>query len=536
MIKKLWGALRRRWGRKPAAAPVAAPAAPAATPPGALSPLRISDALLSAIRAQGRTPAAPVPVFTLPQHPAGVLPPGNTGLAMDGAVGEVQNWANNFALNGYFTEGITFLGYAYLSELAQRPEYRVISETIANEMTRKWIRFTSHEGEDKSAKIKELEAEFKRLNVRDMFCRAAEQDGFFGRGHIYIDTGDTDDPAELQLPVGDGWNEISIAKFAKQPIKALRTVEAVWCYPTDYNSNDPLKGNWYRPDSWYVQAKIVHTSRLITLIGREVPDLLKPTYSFGGLSLSQMVKPYVDNWLQTRQSVNDIISAFTVFVLASNLGESLQADGDQLFRRAQLFNDLRSNRGLMMIDKETEDFKNVSASLSGLDMLQAQAQEHMASVSHIPLVKLLGTQPAGLNASSEGELRSFYDYVHSFQEHLFRHPLHRLMGLVMISLWGKPDDGISFEFEKLWGLDEKGDADVEKTKAERDQILIDSGVITPEESRKRVAADPDSDFSSIDVEDVPDLLQEEEEGLAPRGGKMIEGLGGEAGTEEDKAA
>ncbi|MBZ9683227.1 DUF1073 domain-containing protein [Mesorhizobium sp. CO1-1-2] len=453
---------------------------------------------------------------------------------MDNAIGGVQTWANGFALSGYMSEGITFLGYAYLSELAQRPEYRVISETIASEMTRKWIRFTSNDGDDKTAKIKELEAEFKRLNVRDLFCRAAEQDGFFGRGHIYIDTGETDNPEELQKPIGTGWDKLSIAKFAKKPIEALRTVEAVWCYPTAYNSNDPLKDNWYRPDSWYVQAKIVHTTRLITFIGREVPDLLKPTYSFGGLSLSQMVKPYVDNWLETRQSVNDIISAFTVFVLSSNLQETLQAGGDQLFKRAELFNLLRSNRGLMMIDKETEEFQNVSASLSGLDMLQAQAQEHMASVSHIPLVKLLGTQPAGLNASSEGEMRSFNDYVHAFQEHLFRHPLHRLMGLVMISLWGKPDDGIDFEFEKLEETDEKEAADVEKTKAERDQILIDTGVISPEESRKRVAADPDSDFASIDVKDMPELIEEEEDGLVPKGGTMIKDLG-ETGAGKDAA-
>ena len=483
--------------------------------------MRISDAMLSAMRAQKDAPA-PVPVFTMPQHPAGVVPEGK-GLAMDSAIGGVQSWANGFALNGFFTEGITFLGYAYLSELAQRPEYRVIAETIASEMTRKWIRFTSNEGEDKSEKIKQLEAEFKRLNVRDLFCRAAEQDGFFGRGHIYIDTGDTDNPDELQKPIGTGWDKLSIAKFANKPIEAMRTVEAVWCYPTAYNSNDPLKDNWYRPDSWYVQAKIVHTTRLITFIGREVPDLLKPTYSFGGLSLSQMVKPYVDNWLETRQSVNDIISMFSVFLLATNLQETLQAGGDQLFKRAELFNLMRSNRGLMMVDKDTEDFKNVSVPLSTLDMLQAQSQEHMASVSHIPLVKLLGTQPAGLNASSEGEIQVFYDYVHSFQEKLFRQPLHRLLGLVMISLWGTPDDGIGFEFEKLWGLDEKEAADVEKTKAERDQILIDTGVISPEESRKRVAADPDSDFSSIDVEDMPDLIEEEDDGLVTKGSSSGEG-------------
>lgn len=201
------------------------------------------------------------------------------------------------------------------------------------------------------------------------------------------------------------------------------------------------------------------------------------------MGMARRRRSYVDNWLETRQSVNDIISAFTVFVLSTNLGESLQADGDQIFKRAELFNLLRSNKGLMLVDKETEEFQNVSASLSGLDMLQAQAQEHTASVSHIPLVKLLGTQPAGLHASSEGEMRSFNDYVHSFQEHLFRQPLHRLLGLMMISLWGAPDDGIDFEFEKLEETDEKEAADVEKTKAERDQILIDTGVISPEESR-----------------------------------------------------
>jgi hypothetical protein len=94
-------------------------------------------------------------------------------------------------------------------------------------MTRKWIRFSSNDGEDKADKIAELKAEFKRLNVRDIFCRAAEQDGFFGRGHIYIDSGDTDDPEELQKPIGNGRDKLSLTKFAKKPIKALRTVEPV---------------------------------------------------------------------------------------------------------------------------------------------------------------------------------------------------------------------------------------------------------------------------------------------------------------------
>ncbi len=416
-------------------------------------------------------------------------------------------------------EGVTFVGYPFLAELAQRPEYRVISEVIATEMTREWIKFTSKGDTDKTARISELEDEFRRLNVRDIFCRAITQDGFFGRAHIYIDTGDTDDPKELMTSIGNGWNDVSRIKMRKNTIKALRTVEAVWCYPTSYNSNNPLKADWYLPETWYVQQNLVHSSRLLTLIGREVPDLLKPTYSFGGISLSQLAKPYIDNWIETRQGVNDIINGFSIFALLTNLGESLQQDGDLLFQRADLFNNLRSNRGLMMLDKESEDFKNVSSPLSGLDQLQAQAQEHQCAVSRIPKVKLLGIDPAGLNASSEGEMRAFDDHVHSSQEHQIRPHLHCLLGHVMITLWGEPDPDIGFEFKPLRSLDEKEEAEVEKMRAETDQIYIDAGVISPAEARGRVAADTDSEYATIDVEDVPDLIEEEAAGLEPtRGG------------------
>lgn len=509
------------WLKHPTAAP-----APVAEKP---KPFRIPDGALARAGSDGKQA---VPVYSLPKHPPGVVPADSPTMAMDTAVSDVQTWANSLALNGYWTEGITFLGYAYLAELAQRPEYRVISETIASEMTRKWIRFTSKADDDKAKedRIKELDAEFKRLNVRDLFCRATEQDGFFGRGHIYIDTGDTDHPEELKKSIGDGWDALSKAKLAKKPIKALRTVEAIWCYPTSYNSNDPLAPNWYRPDSWYVQGKEVHASRLITFIGREVPDILKPTYSFGGLSMSQMAKPYVDNWLETRQSVNDIIHQFVIPVLSTNMQTSVQDDGDQLFRRAKFFNLVRDNRGLMILDKDSEEFQNVSAPLGSLDQLQAQAQEHMAAVSHIPTVKLLGIQPAGLNASSEDQMRVFYDYVHAYQEHLFRDKIKRLMGLVMITLWGEPDEDIDFEFEPLWALSEEQAATKRKTEAETGQILIDAGVISQEEERQRLAADADSGYSSIDVDEVPDLIDEEEMGLEPEGGRP------QPVAEEDKEA
>jgi uncharacterized protein len=66
-------------------------------------------------------------------------------------------------------------------------------------------------------------------------------------------------------------------------------------------------------------SKQIHASRLLKIIPHPVSDLLKPAYSFGGVPLIQMAKPYVENWLRTRQSVSDLIQSFTQWVLATNL-------------------------------------------------------------------------------------------------------------------------------------------------------------------------------------------------------------------------
>lgn len=491
---------------------------------------RISDSVLSRARAKIADAAQTKNPFK-PYEPApGVVPKDSAIMAMDQTIVAVGGWAAG-PYNGAFAEGQVFLGYPELSILAQRPEYRVMSETIATEMTREWIEFTYAGEGDATEKLKAIETAFKRLGVQDAFRKIAELDGFFGRAHLYLDTGATDDRDELQTPIGDGRNSVSKAKVGKGSLKRLKPVEPVWCYPADYNSNDPLKPSWYRPDSWFVQGKQVHSSRLLTFIGREVPDLLKPAYSFGGLSLSQMAKPYVDNWLRTRQSVADIVSAFSVFVLMTNLSESMQADGDQLFRRADLFNNLRDNRGLMMLDKDSEDFKNVSASLAGLHELQAQAQEHQAAVCKIPLVKLTGISPSGLNASSDGELRCFYDAIHAGQEMFFRPNLTKVLGFVQLSEFGEVDPNIDFKFRPLYQLSEKERAEMRKIEAETGQILVDTGVISQEEERQRVAGDPETPYAGLDPDEMPDLLDEEESGLAPRGGHMLKNLGEEDGPE-----
>jgi phage-related protein (TIGR01555 family) len=371
-----------------------------------------------------------------------------------------------------------------------------MSETIAEELTRKWIKITTRGDDDKADKIAKLEDETHAFDLQRLFCRAAECDGLFGVSHLYVDTGDTDDVPELQT--------VLIAdrrKMKPGTLKAFRVVEPLWCYPNDYNSTDPLASNFYRPRTWFVQSKLLHSSRLITMASREVPDILKPAYMFGGLSLSQMAFPYVENWLRTRQSVADLLASFSVSGLKTNMDAILNG-GDQsdLVRRAQLYNANRSNSGMMLIDKESEEFFNISTPLGGLDALQAQAQEQMASVAGIPLVKLLGITPSGLNASSDGEIRVFYDHIRAMQEKTFRPALERALALIQINTFGEIDPAITFEFEPLWQLDEAAMASVEKTKADTHAVYVDIGAVGPDDVRQAVAMDHAGPYHGLDLD------------------------------------
>lgn len=452
------------------------------------------------------TPIMAAPVIDEPfrpaEPPAGV--PASAAMTMDDGLGQQFGGA-------YDThEGVGFFGFPFLAEMAQRPEYRHMGETLAKEMTREWVRFTYQGEEDKTDKIKAIDAEFRRLKAQDAFRRAMELDGFFGRGQIYIDTGHTDKPGELSTPL-----LIDKRKLRKGAIKRLVVVEPMWSYPADYNSTDPLKPHYYRPQSWYVMAKKVHASRLLTLISREVPDILKPAYAFSGLSLSQMAKPYVDNWLRTRQSVSDLLHSFTVWVLKTDMSAFLSGEEiSQLDLRVETFNRFRDNRGIFVLNKGQgegdlgEEFENVSVPLGGLHELQAQAQEQMSSVSSIPLVKLLGVTPSGLNASSDGEIRVFYDYIAALQEQVFETPLNRLLRLVQLSLFGEIDDDIGFEFNPLWQQDEGAQAVARKADADIDCGYIDRGALSPMEVRRKLAADKTGPYAGIDVEDLPEAPDE----------------------------
>lgn len=425
-----------------------------------------------------------------PSLPDGVKP---NGLAMDNSP------LGNFGADCFFGTG--FIGYPRLAELAQISEYRSVSETTANEMTRQWIEIKSVGEEDNSETIKQIEECYERLNVRDVFRKAIETDGLFGRGQILVQIKDHD--GKLANPL-----LLTEKTIAKGSLKALVNIEPMWTTPAPYNAIDPTLPDFYKPKAWYVMSQEIHASRLFTLISRPVPDMLKPAYNFGGVSMTQLMMPYVERWLRTVDSVSDLLHSFSLSGIKTDMSAILSGsdDGDtNIMLRAELYNRLRDNRGLMLLSKDEEEFFQFNTPLSGLDALLAQSQEQMAAPSHTPLVKLLGITPSGLNASTEGEIAVYYDHIRAMQENLLRDPLDKLLKLVQLHLFGKVNDNITFDFAPLQQMSETELSTIRKSDTDRDVAYIQAGVVSAEEVRGRLASEPDSGYNGIDVEDVPEM-------------------------------
>lgn len=431
--------------------------------------------------------------FCAPVLPPGVVPAGaRAGIACDSAVA-MNGWLNN---QGGFC-GLGFPGYTYLAELSQKSEYRAPSVTIAKEMTREWIEINGAS----ESELSDLKTAMEEFGVRESFCDITRIDGQFGRAQLAINIKghDTDQRRQLPLIVDD---ENKASTIPKGSLLGFKPVEPIWTTPWMYNSTDSTRPDFYKPQWWYNIGKKTHASRLLTFVSNPLPDILKPAYNFSGISMSQLIEPYVIRWLKTVDSVNRMISNYSTSGFLTNMQATLSDGGDDptglsLMKRAQLFNQTRDNRGLMMLDKESEEFFQFNTPLSGLSELQAQAQEHMAAPTHIPLVKLTGITPSGLNASSDGEIKVFYDFVSAEQKDFLTGHLRTVLKVLQLHLWGKVNPKINFEWVRLDSPTDKEESEMRKADGDRDAAYVTNAIVSPDEVRQRLRNEKTSGYSFL---------------------------------------
>ena len=476
------------------------------------SSLRISSSVRDALgfSASGRVP-------TLDEVRRVFGPPATLGapneetvLAMDHAMEErgVYTLLQHGFEMGMYGACSNFLGYGALQSIAQNGLIRACIETVADDMTRNWIELQQEGEEDipeSEDKIQRLEKAMKRMGLQKTMHKAASMTGYFGGCLLYLDTGVSG--PQLKLPLSlEPWSMEAKEGF----LRAVRVVDPVNVFPGTYNSTDPLKEDYYVPQTWWVLGQEVHASRLIRVYANEPPLLFRPSYNFLGIPQAQILWDYVIHFQENRDSVNRLMGKFSQLVFKTAMTDLITGgaqDLSQLMARLQIMAQNRSNDGVIAVDKDAEDIVKVETPMSGVTDVVRQSLEIVAALNRTPAVKLLGISPSGFNATGESDIRNYYDHVLSQQEKVLRPPLQRILEALQVSLFGKVEPSIGFTFASLSETDENAKVLTQQAKINNLCAVLDRDIVSAEEVRQLLISDPDSGLDGLDPE-----LPEEAEG------------------------
>lgn len=390
----------------------------------------------------------------------------------------------------------SFVGYGVLQQIAQNGMIRTCIQTVADDVTREWITITGGDKTDPNL-IDDLSQQFDKLKMRTVFNKAVAMMGYMGGAFIYIDTG-TDDPS-VPLVLSDKSDEIKQGTKLKFVV-----VDPVNCSPGRYNANNPLKDDYLTdPQFWYILGREVHSSRLIVLRDNLPPTLLRPAYNFLGIPQAQILWDYVMHWNRARVSVAGILEKLNLLVFQTNTEYLLSSSNGvgQLDAKMLALSRYRDNDSVVVCDKNSEDIKNITLTISGVTDVVRQALEFIAAINRTPAVKLLGISPSGFNATGESDIRNYYDHIMSKQE-LLHDGILRALKAVELSVLGKIDHSINFEFNPLGTEDEEGDIQAASARVNMLNSLLQTNVLSAEEVRQAVKADQKANLGFIS-DDVP---------------------------------
>lgn len=363
-----------------------------------------------------------------------------------------------------------------------------IINSVTEDMVREWIKVEIEELEDfdwcqyeKPWKLKSLVEESIRWSR------------LFGGSAIIIGTGD-----DLSTPLG----EITVGS-----LKYFRVVDKFRLIPGSDVDTDIESPNFDLPQTYTLMpsSKQIHWTRVIRFEGQSLPYQSWITNQRWGDSELQHVFDSVKAYDSIKGSIVSMFYEANVDVLkVGNLSELLSTKGgeEKVIKRFQTASLMKSFNRVFLIDQD-EEYEKKSNNFTNLADIWRQFISDVSGAAEIPVARLFGETPGGIAATGKGELSNYYDMVSNKQETDLKPQLERLVDLIL------KNSGITNEFEiefvPLWQMGESDIVTIQKTKAERDQIYLNAGIVMP--SEVAIELKRDGTYSAI-TQDSIDLLVE----------------------------
>lgn len=395
-----------------------------------------------------------------------------------------------------------------------------IAELPAREMVREWI--TLHiddsaederggEMEDRMVVAKKALEKMNDLGAKEAMFEAETWSRVFGGSLLFL--GVDDGQQDLSEPL----NENAIRSF--DFIKVFDRFEVAnleydqnpasptFGEPTLYNLQ-PIGSRGWGPQG----VTTIHASRFIRIDG-VLTSRRRKSFNNGWSDsvytrLEEVLRDYGIAWGSVAHLIQDFAQAV---IKMQGLAAAISSDNDgYVLDRLQAMDMCRSVSRAIPLDTEEEDFMRVQTPIAGLPELMDRFAYRLAAAARMPVTLLMGMSPSGLNATGESDITLFYDQIKAQQEAKHRKPITRLLELVFASADGPPEPKHwSIEFNPLWQMSDKEEAEIRKMQADTDSLYIDRGVLSEKEvAMSRFGGDAYSTDTVLDME-----MREEEDEL-----------------------
>jgi phage-related protein (TIGR01555 family) len=432
----------------------------------------------------------------------------------------LDGWEN--ALTGLGTtrdkRRSTAVSYANLSEQECEDFWRgddmaaKVVEEPAREMTRRWldVQVEQEDGDDSSTgkdAAEGAERELKRLKAKAALRTAIEYARAYGGAAILVGVNDGNMAPAMPLSV----DSLAAVRF-------LNVFHRFECLPRDYYE-EASEEKYGQPKTYAIRASagagelVVHESRILRVEGIRVSRRVSRSEcsSWGDpifVRIREVLEDFGASFGGVAHLMQDVSQA--VFRMRGLLAALTGKQPELIKQRLEVMDAARSVLRAVVLDagdgsSATEEFERKATPLAGVAEILDRMCNRLAAAADMPVTRLMGQSPAGLNASGETDTVWWYDHLEGLQGEGIEDPATELVRLIFLAKEG-PTKGVepenwSIKFRPLRQLTPLQEADRRLKIAQTDQAYVQAQVVMPEEiAISRFGGDEYSDETHIDKE------------------------------------
>lgn len=212
------------------------------------------------------------------------------------------------------------------------------------------------------------------------------------------------------------------------------------------------------------RGKKIHYSRCLRLTSVTLPFNQAATENLWGISeLERLYDRLVAFDSATQGAAQLVYKAYIRTYSIEQLREIIGNGGkalESLVKYVEMMRKFQSIEGITLLDTKDKFEGHTPAAFGGLSDCLVQFGQQISGALQIPLVRLFGQSPAGLNATGESDLRMYYDGILQKQVADLQIPVTLMYRGVAKSLGINLPDGFGVQFKPLWQLTDKERADI----------------------------------------------------------------------------